>query len=480
MNKIDNHLFHNVIANSLDILRLSSGEASKIVAKIFNLVGTIAAVLNEQSALSEVATAEIDSLIDTLTEVIREYYADIAKAVELFKVAQTVQEATANSLEVVLGARAVALPTDAYTKAVASNVMVQGAPTAAWWEAQSLDVQERFKTEVRAGVLNGETNEQIVRRVTGSDTEPGIIDVAERNARALVHTSIQTIANDARRKTYEANSDLIKGIMQVSTLDSHTTLICVAYSEAQWNLDYEPINGNELAYNGGTPRHWNCRSVEVPITKTFAELGLVGVNEPPVSTRASVDGQIKSSTTFEAFLSKKSKAFQDELLGEGRADLWRAGKITLKDLVSGQGNPLTLDELKGKVRANDIGNLFERVSKPDGGFTYSPLDSSQPEKGFAVSPYPERSFAKNLENFTGHDLLDYIETNRDMFKKKNNYIGAWNDPATGKVYLDISVVSKTEDEAKKLALKHDQIAYFDLAKGESVTVNQNATSGGVS
>ncbi len=44
--------------------------------------------------------------------------------------------------------------------------------------------------------------------------------------------------------------------------------------------------------------------------------------------------------------------------------------------------------------------------------------------------------------------------------------------------MDISVVSQDEKAAEKLAKDNDQIAYFDLAKGKSVTVNAHATSGG--
>jgi hypothetical protein len=48
-------------------------------------------------------------------------------------------------------------------------------------------------------------------------------------------------------------------------------------------------------------------------------------------------------------LKRKGVEYQNEVLGVGRADLWRAGKITLRDLVSGSGNPLTLDQLRAKV-----------------------------------------------------------------------------------------------------------------------------------
>jgi hypothetical protein len=63
-------------------------------------------------------------------------------------------------------------------------------------------------------------------------------------------------------------------------------------------------------------------------------------------TRASDLGQIPADTTFDAFLNRHDVAYQDELLGKGKAQLWRDGTITLKDLVSQSGRPLTLTQLQ--------------------------------------------------------------------------------------------------------------------------------------
>jgi hypothetical protein len=193
----------------------------------------------------------------------------------------------------------------------------------------------------------GETNQQIIKRIVGSPSVPGIMDTARANAASLVQTSVQTVANDARLATFKENSDLIKGVKQISTLDSHTSLICIAYSGGEWDLDGNPINGTTLPFNGGPPRHFNCRSVLVPITKTFRELG-IPIDEPQPTTRASTDGPVSAKTTFDDFLKRKGQAFQDEVLGKGRADLWRTGKMTLSQLVNGEGNPLTLEELRSK------------------------------------------------------------------------------------------------------------------------------------
>jgi len=238
------------------------------------------------------------------------------------------------------------LPTEAALKALVNGSLIEGAPSSAWWVKQSDDLSFKFAAQVRQGIAANETVQQIVRRITGSPRlgTVGIMETSRRGAAALVHTSIQQVANDSRLATFKANDDIVKGVMQLSTLDGHTTKICIAYSGQSWDLEGNPIDGSTLAFNGGTPRHWNCRSILTAITKTYKELGL-DIPEVPKGTRASDLGQIPSDTTFKSFLKRHDTAYQDNLLGPGRAKLWRNGKITLSQLVDGQGRELTLKQL---------------------------------------------------------------------------------------------------------------------------------------
>ena len=240
------------------------------------------------------------------------------------------------------------LPTAAVLKAMVSDSLIQGAPLAEWWEKQSNDLAFKFAAQVRQGIAQGETMTQIVRRVAGSEKLgiPGIFEGARQNAFALVHTSVMQVAADARLATYKANSDIIKGVRQLSTMDGHTTPTCVAYSGAEWDLDGNPINGTTLPFKGGPPRHWGCRSVLTSITKTFKELGIQLPELPDTGERASDLGPIDRKTTMDQFLKMHDEKWQNEMLGKGKAQLWRDGKITLSQLVDGTGRELTLKELK--------------------------------------------------------------------------------------------------------------------------------------
>ena len=54
----------------------------------------------------------------------------------------------------------------------------------------------------------------------------------------------------------------------------------------------------------------------------------------------------RNKTTMDQFLKMHDKEWQDKMLGKGKAQLWRDGKITLSQLVDGSGRPLRLDELR--------------------------------------------------------------------------------------------------------------------------------------
>jgi hypothetical protein len=151
------------------------------------------------------------------------------------------------------------------------------------------------------------------------------------------------VAINARNESMKANEDLIAAKVSMATLDSHTSLLCAGYDKAEYNMQNEPINGNKKPYLE-IPRHFNCRSYWSYAIKSFKELGL-NIDDFTPSTRASMDGQVPAATTFEQFLANKSEAWQDTYLGKGKAKLWRDGKITLSDMVSGTGRELTLDEL---------------------------------------------------------------------------------------------------------------------------------------
>lgn len=341
----------SMLRQQIDLLRLEAGARRGVIKLIDNMLNELTALLRKGD-LTAFSKQRVASLVTQAADTIDSYYSKIHGVTEetLTGVAEASSSHAAKTLDKTFGVVAdfeASLPTETYLARIATNATILGAPSEAWWSKQSQDTAFKFGNAVRQGLIAGETNEQIVSRVAGGRGYAGIMDMAKSNARSLVHTSIQEVANESRRETFKKNDDVVEGLRQVSTLDSNTTDICMAYDGAEFDLDGEPINGTDLPYDGGCPRHWGCRSVEVPITKTFAELG-VDVPEPADGTRASADGQLPAKTTFADFLDTQSTDQQDEMLGKGRAELWREGTITLQQLLDQKGNPLTLEELKAK------------------------------------------------------------------------------------------------------------------------------------
>jgi hypothetical protein len=245
-------------------------------------------------------------------------------------------------------------PAPSQLQAAHETVLIEGADVSAWYRDQGDALRRSFMREIRTSLANGENLAQAATRITGGTvdgvTVPGIMNTTKRRASALASTAIQEVQKNAALATYQANSDVIKWVTQVSTLDNRTSDICIAYSGQTWDVEtLQPVPPSTLPFNTGPPRHWNCRSTLRPVTRSFRELG-VDRDEIPAGTRASMDGQIPADISFKDWLAKKPVAFQDKLLGKKRAQLWRDGKITLTQLVDFRGNPLTIEQLEARIR----------------------------------------------------------------------------------------------------------------------------------
>ena len=338
----DQDLADAIISHSLDLSRLEAGIRKKVIRILAKMQKGLQGELAGGRPLTAWSKARIDALLEQIKPIVGDHFAQVSDEIDIPGIAGATATATGAAIgQAFRGMLSPSLPTDTYLATLASDMLIQGAPSAAWWDKQAADTVFKFSAAVRQGLAAGETNQQIISRVMGE------MEVAKRNAAALVQTSVQTVANEARLATFRANSDILNGVRQLSVLDGHTSATCVAYSGAEWDLSGKPINGTRLPFNGGPPRHFNCRSALVGITKTFRELG-IDIDEPAIGTRASADGQIRADTTFAEFLDRKGKAFQDEVLGPGRAELWRKKVITLNQLLDQRGNPLTLEELRKK------------------------------------------------------------------------------------------------------------------------------------
>lgn len=375
MTALEEWLMLLLLEHNVNMLRVEAEAKARVLGMLIVMQKDIVSLLANSPELSELGKLGKSALLRESNQVIAEYYGKAALQVDLAGIAEVesmgVKRALATALEKVAGEAGIeiriglSLPTENYLQKLASDVLIQGSPAKNWWLRQAQDTQFKLANEIRIGAAQGETNAQIIRRIVGQDATvaraptapgaapaiepsmPGVMPLARKNAAAIVQTSMATVSAEARRETFKANVDITNGIMQVSTLDGHTSLTCIAYSGATWNHDYEPSGTNDLPYNGGVPRHFNCRSSEIAIMKTLREMG-IDMDEPDPGMRASSSGPISAKTTFTDYLKLKGEDYQNEVLGPGRAALFRDGKLTTRDLVSAAGRPMKLADLRAK------------------------------------------------------------------------------------------------------------------------------------
>jgi SPP1 gp7 family putative phage head morphogenesis protein len=341
---------------AIDLLRLEAGTRDKVLAFLHTLEADIVALLAkiDPNGIGQVAAQRkrLEKLNAEVTGSIRATYrrSDTLLAAEIREVIDIESTWTASAINSSIHVEfADAGLTRQQLETLSSNVLIQGAPSKEWWGRQAQGLSDRFADEMRRGVALGETNDKLVERVRGTRTTKGLMDLAETSAERLVRASVQTAANVGREATYEKNADLIASVDWSSTLDTRTTEWCMVRDGLRYTpIDHKPIDHDVPWLEGPGRIHWGCRSTSVPRLKTWRELG-IDMDEIPQTTRASMDGQLPAGMTFEQWLKKQSLERQNTVLGVGKADLWRSGKITFRDLLDQNGRPLTTEQLRAKA-----------------------------------------------------------------------------------------------------------------------------------
>lgn len=146
----------------------------------------------------------------------------------------------------------------------------------------------------------------------------------------------------------------------------------------------------------------------------------------------------------------------------------RLARISQKQALARARGLSTADE------ALEVDRALNRLRHPDGGYTRHPATGREESIGFFVSPYPEREFAVPIEDLRPVHLLRFAKQNADLLRVDYHYEGAWHDPDTGVVSLDVSVKTNDAADARDIAEQHSQVAYFDAQTGSSVVVDPSA------
>ncbi len=246
---------------------------------------------------------------------------------------------------------------------IVSGTTVRGKLVSQWFADLGSDLATRTVQQINIGLVEGESIEQIVRRIKGTRTSPQLISKSRRDIRTIVRTSVNHVNTQAREQTMKENTDVLKGVEYIATLDSLTTIICA-------NLDGKIF---PIGKGPRPPQHFNCRSTTAPVVKSIQELGLrfkpgrepknfvaksrnikgkkrIVNGEEVKIIRTRLDGKPSMRETFPQWLKRQPTAIQNDTLGVGKARLFRKG-VPIKKFTDGNNLPLTLQQIVVREKA---------------------------------------------------------------------------------------------------------------------------------
>ena len=167
------------------------------------------------------------------------------------------------------------------------------------WSAITRHEVRNVSRVISEGYRQGTPVETLARTVQTSTA----LTIAEQQARTIVRTALTEYATRAANAVYQENADVIRGYQYVATLDSRTTPICSSLDGRVF-----PVNGD--GYRPVPPQHFNCRSTTTPIVRDIDEIAERRRLKRPITdrTRASIDGQVPASTTYDSWLRRRARS----------------------------------------------------------------------------------------------------------------------------------------------------------------------------
>ena len=179
---------------------------------------------------------------------------------------------------------------------------MMGQPFKVWFDRLTADLDTRIVGEIRVEMATGRLSvrpdfllEFFSRTVTALD--------------ALIRTYMNRVQNFTIREIALASLADFRWV-QISILDSRTTVICRLYSQLVWTKEFEPVD-HDQPFKDGAPRHWNCRSLIVPVLPNddLREIG------------------------FDEWLTSMARSDRERLFGANRVKLFERGLVGVRQMV---------------------------------------------------------------------------------------------------------------------------------------------------
>ncbi len=366
---VNDDLLERTIRHQLYLTRLQSFEAAKVRAVLNDAIPLLLVKVQERldmitargfdtgpvttRRLKQLATGLVDMIDPPLREARIAFgkEMDAVAAQEAQWAAGVVQQTMPVDVEMVL-------PSPVALRAMVNTEPIVGLTLEQWWDNLAVTTRKSVTQAVQQGIVQGQTTGDIVR-VLRQDVF-GLVKGQRargmtRQAEAIARTATNHASTQARQMTYRENQDVVKAEKWVATLDGRTTPICQ-------RLDGEVFYFDRGRQPPGPPAHVGCRSSLSPVLKSWKELG-IDAKELPEGTRASMNGQVPASTTYNGWLRGRVQAGDmdtvREALGATRAKLFAAGGLDVTSFTDRRGRLFNLSELRRREA-----DVFDRLNIP--------------------------------------------------------------------------------------------------------------------
>jgi SPP1 gp7 family putative phage head morphogenesis protein len=201
------------------------------------------------------------------------------------------------------------LPSSAVADLV--GVLADGTPLADLLDAYGAVASGEIKDALITGLARGLHPFEIARNVRGA------MDGNAVRALTVARTETLRAYRESSLRFFKANSDIVTGWIWWSARDKTTCPVCWAEHGSKHSLD---------EHFGSHP---NCRCTQLPITKTWAELGFGDVPG---------DAPLDVPTGPELFAAL-SPQMQRAILGRAKYAAYKAGDLDLADVVKVTRDP---------------------------------------------------------------------------------------------------------------------------------------------
>jgi SPP1 gp7 family putative phage head morphogenesis protein len=189
----------------------------------------------------------------------------------------------------------------------------EGGPLHALLASIGGDMADQATNVLIQGVTSGKGSAWITRELANT------LDIPRHRAETIARTEALRVYRETSRLTY-ASSNVVGSWTWLAALDRRTCPACVM------------MNGTHHPVTETLDGHPRCRCAMVPRTKTWEELGLDPSLDKLPDTRPDIP-------LGKDWLEAQPPSVQRGVMGPGKYDAWKAGDLSLEDMVARTHSP---------------------------------------------------------------------------------------------------------------------------------------------